>query len=714
MNTLIDLNNVPLMYYDVLLVSKYVCVMFGTAFLYRIISVYSKKLSFVPPVFFSFTLIVHLWFISTVLVQKIYILHTVLLLLILLFLEILLIKYFPFNVKEFLIKLQAAIKTKHFVLTGLTLVWTLMHTFMICRVLMSRFVYADRPLYHIMLSAEMMLSVFVFSILGYFSFSVLSFLFNSMKLPDGYRINLDLHSKDIVILTVIISVTAFIRFTGITFGLPLLIHPDEWTIIEKAVQMVQKGLLNPYNYNRPDHVTIWTNYIVLNITSFLVFFDNLGNTFKDNVPFFYLVSRSINVVISLLLVAAAYIFGKKRDRTCAIICSLLFALFPMISHYSRFITPEILTLLFSLLIIYYCVLYIEKKETAYLNIAALFCVLFSIEKYPGVLSTVLIFASHVMVEKKFIKSIQKSFKQFKVYLAAFLITAPSLVFYFNKTYSRLSKPGQGGRIGKDYMGYFDRVFNYMELFVEYSGFIMLFVLAACVIILIIKREKNLVLFLFGYFYLFVMSIMDIFQQHWAVVSLVTPILIIGFGLSYLTENKTIRPVVALLLGISFFSQTVESYTDAYNHSLTDTINSAREFCEKNGINEENTLFERYTPLYGGTNHMYAKIHVRNLRYTVENAKKYEYVILSSRSYARYYKHKNHPASQRKLEFYNYVRETENFTLLQKYEPNSKGPEESDNEIVQIIENLKYLYKGITTQSFTRGYVIEIYKNNISS
>ena len=71
-------------------------------------------------------------------------------------------------------------------------------------------------------------------------------------------------------LTVIILGGAVARFIGGGWGLPLELHPDEWVIVQGAIDMAKQHSFEPPYFLRPDHVEMQLSNLAYLAYSFTV------------------------------------------------------------------------------------------------------------------------------------------------------------------------------------------------------------------------------------------------------------------------------------------------------------------------------------------------------------------------------------------------------------------------------------------------------------
>ncbi len=121
-----------------------------------------------------------------------------------------------------------------------------------------------------------------------------------------------LRSKDFPLTILMLSFLLFfffLRLKGIWFGFPIPTHPDEPTLVEKALRMLDTGDLNPHFFNYPS-LNIYMQAIFFGLFRI---FNNLFlgiKTSEINIINYYVVARFLVVLISTLTIIVTYYNGK--------------------------------------------------------------------------------------------------------------------------------------------------------------------------------------------------------------------------------------------------------------------------------------------------------------------------------------------------------------------------------------------------------------------
>ena len=182
------------------------------------------------------------------------------------------------------------------------------------------------------------------------------------------------HSKicEVVFLILIFSFSLVVRRIGLKFGFPLLTHPDEGDVIIPVINMTIKHSLNPGEFAHPDHILQYLNLVFLNLISFIKYGKSVAATYDEYYLNFYFYSHLLVSILGSLIPIMAYKIGKEINGKLAVTSALVFAFFPLYAEHSLYITPDIPITLFTLLVTYFSIRYLNRNKEYYLFLAVVF------------------------------------------------------------------------------------------------------------------------------------------------------------------------------------------------------------------------------------------------------------------------------------------------------------------------------------------------------
>ncbi|MBI4744717.1 MAG: glycosyltransferase family 39 protein [Actinobacteria bacterium] len=201
---------------------------------------------------------------------------------------------------------------------------------------------------------------------------------------------------DIFLLLILFS-AFLVRFVGIKFGLPNLYHPDEWAIVNRAMDMLKTGNFNPKNFGYPSLYM----YIEGIVFIFHFFYGVLKNFFSSlseiTMPGFYLWGRATTAFMGTATVYVTYITGKKIfNKKVGLLAALLLTFSFLHVKDSHYITVDVpMTFFFSLSFLF-SYLICENGERKNYVLAGLFGGLATATKWNAAPVVLLLVIAHLI------------------------------------------------------------------------------------------------------------------------------------------------------------------------------------------------------------------------------------------------------------------------------------------------------------------------------
>jgi hypothetical protein len=516
--------------------------------------------------------------------------------------------------------------------------------------------------------------------------------------------------KEPLFLFLIFILSFFIRRIGLHFGYPLLVHPDEATIIHPVYNMTVNKTFNPDVFNRPDQILYSLNFIFLNIVSYLKYGKSLAGTYLDNQLVFYAYARLLICFLGSLIPIVAFKIGKEFKINFSISAALIFAFFPSFVFHSHTITPDVPITLITLIIILFVIKYLNTGKNQYIYVAAVFSAINTAEKYPGLLSLAIVFMGILLqLTKDDTANWKKNIKTYLflavktsgVYGLFLFLAAPNIFINYGKVIEVLKLESRSTHLGADNLSWLGNMLFYSKSFWSFSNIlIVLFLFFGLVALIKIKERKALIL-LYGLFYWIVLSYLSLHWERWALPMYSTPLFITAIGLAYLfvlTKRKKFLYLLTTFIALIFFShQFLYSLSSSISLAFTDTRVVALEFSQENGITAENSVYEGYTPFnppYPGS----------IFDFNVEENTDKKYIFLSSKMYQRYFaepeRYKN------AVEYYEKIRN--NTVLIKEIKPTTVN---HHNPLEALDNILFYLKRALQLHPPERynGPIIQVYE-----
>lgn len=526
------------------------------------------------------------------------------------------------------------------------------------------------------------------------------------------------NSFKLLILAIIIG--AFLRFGGISWGLPIPLHPDEGFVTRDAYKLAASNSFETKTYNRPNHVSIKANSLIYLAINKFVFNMSDGTSISENFnphfKLFYSASRSLSALLGVISIVLVYLIGKEFDKNIGLIAAWLTAIFPSFVEHAHYITPEILQTFFMLLVTYFAILYTKHKRMLFITFMSIFAAFAFCEKYPAGYSCIIIAFSIITTHHKDVYMLLKrSLIAFSIFITSIFLISPVLIIDYSNVLIAIKNENHVVHLGGDNLGIVGNFLYYFQTYLSHSGLI-LFILAFAGIFYCIKKYKNFgYLIILGCLYIVPLSFTNLHWERWGVPMYVNMLLLSSIGFYQVSDYifnkikinkfkyvsiKTLKIVWIIIVGIlPLVNMSCVSLAKTASFIATDTRIAAIEYCKNNGISNENSYFEGYTPFNPtGPGTTFEKFE----NYDINKPKdaNISYVILSSYMYNRYYDEPERYKTQ--IEFYENLKS--NYKEVKKFQSVS-----TDTNLIAPIKAIKDIIKY--SNGGNSGPNIIIYKLN---
>jgi hypothetical protein len=414
-------------------------------------------------------------------------------------------------------------------------------------------------------------------------------------------------------LAVILVVGAVLRFVGLRFGFPFRTHPDEWAIVDAAMEMAQRHSFEPATFYRPDHFEIKLNFLIDSAYSQLRYGLPLELAWDKHELAFVLIGRGISAVFGVGCVLLAFLIVRRINPIAGLYAAALVAVFTPLVTNAHYATPESPQAFFMLLMMFFCMLYLEKPRLwPILASAASIGVAFSI-KYPAVLTAVVIAAAISVVAWK-----QRSWRVFfghaaasvAALIAGIFVISPVLVLEPVRVLDEIRRQGDPVHPGGDGLGWLGNLSFYVSDFFSAAGILLVIAsLGGAVWAVWHRRVETLPLWA-GVPYWLGLSVVALHWTRWGVPMYVTPLLFAGIGIQVflswvwglrmgevrrgaVVAVRSAAVVVVAILGLNQIASAVAAVSSL---AATDTRVAGLVVNKRLGIKVKNTVAEGYSPL----------------------------------------------------------------------------------------------------------------------
>lgn len=171
----------------------------------------------------------------------------------------------------------------------------------------------------------------------------------------------------------------YLRFAGISFGLPLQFHPDEIPKAQVITRMAESGSLNPHYFLHPSlllYLSLFTNKI-------FHFFGEAGSFYETT----FFAGRFVSAFVGTTSIYLVYRIGRMMLGTVpGVMAAGIFAFLPLHITISRYMKEDALLTFFTLLALLFVLVCRETKQRHYALLAGITVGFAASTKYTGVLA----------------------------------------------------------------------------------------------------------------------------------------------------------------------------------------------------------------------------------------------------------------------------------------------------------------------------------------
>ncbi len=447
--------------------------------------------------------------------------------------------------------------------------------------------------------------------------------------------------RTILFLFLIFLIALSIRFIGIRFGHPLLVHPDEENVVHSAYNFSPQYDLEKITFNRPAQVQAFLTSVAMRIFSKVNFKSEIKDVFYLWQFSFYLVSRLLVAVLGAFIPIVAFFIGKEIKPSIAWLSAILFCFLPSFVRHSHYATPDIPLTLWIMLAMLFAIKYAKGAKESTLWLAIFFCAVSTADKYPGVISLVMVagavlwrFLDKRKAEGKFDAKgfVGKGFLCFFIFVIALFLVAPFLFIRYKEVIEALIFEGTGGHLGRDGLSYPLRVLTFLNYFLTEAGWLVTAFSVLGIVGFIRDKAKYALFLLFSLVFLLAISVVGPHHERWALPVYIGLLFCAAYGIDFLIQLSQRKSFVVLAKAfavITLLLFAIAGLSQSFWLKLQDTRVKGLYYLEKMQIAESDTYYDGYTPF---APNYFPEI----TKQDPETRLQRDYVVLSSFYYERYH------------------------------------------------------------------------------
>ena len=421
-----------------------------------------------------------------------------------------------------------------------------------------------------------------------------------------------------------------LRLASCLWGYPMALHPDEFTIVDNAIDMLRRHSWLAFVYNRPDQFEIKCNAAIFAVASRILFGVPAYEAFETHYMAFYVIARGFTSIFGTAMIPLAALLAgrtvKEENRSLTqLITAFLFAFSPILVEHSAYATPDIVLTFFVLLFALLLQLYLESGKAAWLWLSVVVTGIGISIKYPAAILCLLIAAMVIcrcIRERTYGKIISYGFLSIVLLLATVFLIAPNLFTDFRSVYDTLVFEARPNHLGADGLGWFGNLRFYLNAMISDLEPLSLVGAAVGLIWVLRNHSSRTAALLIAPVYLVCISVLSLHWIQWGIPVYVFYDLLTAIGMAALLgwirrvdlsgSTKKLASVVLLsFVGVLGLNLLLSAAGLTKNKLAEDTRSVSLRYCLEHGVNTANSLFEGYTPLSpnGAAGYRYYAFHM---------------------------------------------------------------------------------------------------------
>lgn len=402
---------------------------------------------------------------------------------------------------------------------------------------------------------------------------------------------------------------SLLRFGGITWGLPMQLHPDEWVIVEGAIDLATRNSFEPSQFSRPDHLEILLSYLLYMAWSYAAHGMPPEVLFDVSETPFYALSRAVTAAMGAAMIPLAFLIGRPFAREAGLFMAIGVAFFPPFVEHSRYATPDVPLTFTVMLVILGCVLYIRSQSWWSLFLACAGVALGITVKYPAIIGCLAIAASvgiaSILARRPW-RILGRGAAAVGMVIGVTFAVSPVLFTNASEVLHQISAQNAAGHLGASGLTFGEKLALYANLQVEFGGVLMVLFALAAVIWVGVRRRWDAAPLGIGLIYWIAISSLSLHWVRWGLPMWISVVLLGGLGVwvawqwaSRARREVIARSAVATAASVSGVTLLVSSLVVVASALAPDTRTVAARDLEARGLSPANTSFDGYTPFLPG-------------------------------------------------------------------------------------------------------------------
>lgn len=296
-------------------------------------------------------------------------------------------------------------------------------------------------------------------------------------------------------LILITGLGAGLRLYGRGWGLPLLLHPDEWQIVDGAMYMIKEHTFLPPEeiFQWPGHLMMYMSLVLYKLYAAVKLHMPVELVYEQNPAVLYLLSRYVSIFFGTVSIILIFLIMEKIRKNSGVIAALITAVFPVYVVHSAYASADIPLLCVMLAVVLCGVCYLEKASYKNLLLMCFFTGLAVTVKYSAA-ALCLGIALVVTMESLRQKSWKLFFGHGLLAAAAFalftFLCSPALLIKYKTVITFLFWQADHEHLGIAPQGFRENLMFYIRSFLENAGSEYLVFLLLGGVVLLKERKRQ--------------------------------------------------------------------------------------------------------------------------------------------------------------------------------------------------------------------------------
>ena len=514
-------------------------------------------------------------------------------------------------------------------------------------------------------------------------------------------------------LILITALGAGLRLYGRGWGLPLLLHPDEWQIVDGAMYMVREHTFLPPEeiFQWPGHLMMYMSLVLYKLYAAVKLHMPVELVYEQNPAVLYLLSRYVSIFFGTVSIVLIFLIMEKIKRNAGVVAALIAAVFPVYVIHSQYASADIPLMCVMLAAVLCGVCYLEQASVKNLLLMSFF---------PGLAVTVKYSAAALCLGIALVVTMeslrQKSWKLFfghgLLAAAAFVLftflCSPALFIKYKAVIEFLFWQADHEHMGMEPQGFRKNFVYYVRTFLENAGreFMVFLILGAAVLIKERKRQSAAGIG-FLLIYWVCLSCLNFYWTRWGIPIFAVFIMIGSVGVleaamlcrKWLAggwPQKAASVLTAVFTAVVFLGMTALMAVELFSQVLDDSQQVAVRYCQEHQITRENAVSDGVDSLDTEGVALFDQFVIRDGKLMVKGEyRNRNYLVMNSNVWGRYFSSPDKYGEE--IEIYDRI--FDEFELMKEYGTVRK--EDSRTALGGLAANVRYAME-ISRLGYTGG------------